>query len=434
MTSVIEVPSESIRNVPQWVTVLVLAGPRSSLIGPVSATEPRSSHLALRSNHPGVEPKHWLKRPVVVRLLRPSPHFASRPVQPTTSGSNRPMTARPAVVSAMFVALLVSSSCSRQSAEPAARDSATLASEEIDAGSSSSASTTASVSPPPEVSSPNVEGSQGQAGSERKVTTAADGLVWTAIAVELDDVLNIRAGPDTEEPIVATLTPWQTSVAISQAENGPRSAGSGRWLHVSDQSSDGGWVNARFIVAQPKELTADDRRAITAASQELIRRLVEGPTDAPLDDLLAESGLWVGGIGIYADAPTRWEWIPGSEIRDGAGWRVTRTFNVGDLDEFDCPDCQKSLLDFVGIERLDETTEFLINDLPESNRSGFVDGKLWQAPETFHRMVVFRPSSTFVADDGSTQPFLDWQRAHFVFDWSSGEPKIALINVHGWTP
>ena len=65
---------------------------------------------------------------------------------------------------------------------------------------------------------------------------------------------------------------------------------------------------------------------------------------------------------------------------------------------------------------------------------GFVDGVLWHAPESLHRVVLDKPATTFVDDDGNTQPFQDWQPIHFVFDWSAGGPQVALIQTHGQVP
>lgn len=267
---------------------------------------------------------------------------------------------------------------------------------------------------------------------------AASGLVWTAVAVGFDDVLNVRTGPDPDQPIVAELSPWATSLPVQGDDGGPeyRNEGAGTWILVADGQVGEGWVNRRFVVAQPVSLSDDDRDAMVDASQQLLNVLINSDSDfgADLDPILGQQGVWVGGFGVFADLPHPWQWLPAGDVNEADEWFVDRDFEFGPDLDFPCPECRRSLVDFVGLNHQDQPVEILINDVADAVSGGFYDGALFHAPSTLHRVVLHQPNTEYVADDGSTQPNLDWRRIHLIFDWSDGEPRIALINVHGWTP
>jgi hypothetical protein len=91
-------------------------------------------------------------------------------------------------------------------------------------------------------------------------------------------------------------------------------------------------------------------------------------------------------------------------------------------------DCQRSLNRFLRIELLDETTRSLVDDVITTNGTAWPEGAMSQAPSTLHRVVLDKPNSD------TPGQVVDWQRVHFVLDWSTGDPLIALIHAHGWTP
>ncbi len=268
--------------------------------------------------------------------------------------------------------------------------------------------------------------------------TAAAGLVWTVVAVGFDDVLNVRAGPSPDQPVVAELSPWATSLPVRSGDGGPesRTEGAGTWIRVADEGIGDGWVNERFVVAQPVDLSESDRAAMVDASQGLLAVLTDdgGTAVEDLGPSFGEHGVWVGGIGVYADLATPWQWIPTDEVDEPGEWLVDRNFELPSEADFSCPECRRSLVEFVGLNNQDQPVEILIDDVADPVAGGFYDGALFHAPSTLHRVVLHQPNTEFVADDGSTQPNLDWRRIHLVFDWSGGQPRIALINVHGWTP
>ena len=259
------------------------------------------------------------------------------------------------------------------------------------------------------------------------VTAAADGFVWTVIAVDFGDTLSVRAESNPEASIVAQLDPWATSFVVS---SDVATKETGTWRQVQLDSGHIGWVNARFLVAQPATLTDEDRQTMIDHTESLVAWALQDSSEP--NRWLSDRALWVGGIGVYADGPTPWTWIPAPDLQRSLDLRAIRHFGFGD--DFECDECDKSLLDFLHLERLDETTETLVDDIGPANARGFVDGQLWLAPESLHRVVLDKPSSTFVDDNGNTQQFLDWQRIHFVFDWSTGGPQVALIHTHGQVP
>ncbi|MEM7338839.1 MAG: SH3 domain-containing protein [Actinomycetota bacterium] len=246
-------------------------------------------------------------------------------------------------------------------------------------------------------------------------------LTWTVIGVAFDDTLNVRADPDASALIVGELDPWSTDFAVLGEE-----PVDGLWARIELPDATRGWVNRRFIVGQPDTLTAEDEFDLTAQT----RRFIDWANgDLAGDDvgaeLLAERALWSGGIGIYADVGSEWNWIDRDELTDLSAWDEPRDFNIED--GFDCgADCVVSLRQFLTLDRNDDTTEINVNDIPDGNQA-FLEGLMWQAPPTLHRVVVDTPTT-------DPQDTFDWQRLHVVHDWSTGEPRIHLLHNHGWTP
>lgn len=257
-------------------------------------------------------------------------------------------------------------------------------------------------------------------GSDPEVSP--DDLVWTAVAVEDDDVLNVRQDADPGAPILDELAPWSTAFSVT-SEMEVNDTGTWRRIQVGDDTR--GWVNARFLVAQPEVLTLEHERQMVAMAEEVVSWALDGE-GAP-DTWLADRALWVGGIGIYADAPTPWTWIPAARLQARSEWNQPRIFDLGFPGSECGSECIVSLVDFLKFRDLDETARYLVDDIPSQNARGFIDGKLRLAPEFLHRVVIDKPETP----EGN---LTDWQRIHLVFDWSSGEPRVALIHTHGWTP
>ncbi len=246
---------------------------------------------------------------------------------------------------------------------------------------------------------------------EKPVRSSAMSLVWTVIGVGLGDVLNVRAEPNPNATVIGQLAPWSSQFAATTTveENSQ-----GRWRLVDLPNGERGWVNTRFLVAQPLKLDEQSKARMVESVDSLVAWVLGGSGEP----LLSEGALWVGGIGVFADA-TPWTWIPASSLGQRSGWEVERTFDVG-LD--DCGShCIRSLRQFLRFDLLGPDTTTLVDDIV---RTGMSDGVMWFAPDELHRVVIDKRA------DGDTY---DWQRIHFVFDWSSGKQRLALIHTHGWT-
>lgn len=247
-----------------------------------------------------------------------------------------------------------------------------------------------------------------------------DGYTWTVIGVAFDDTLNVRADPDASALIVGELDPWSTDFDVL----GETSA-DGLWARIELPDANQGWVNRRFVVAQPDTLSAEDEFDLATQTQRFVDWINGDLGGEAGRELLSDRALWSGGIGIYADLGSEWNWIDADELADLEAWNEPRDFNVED--GFDCgADCVVSLRQFLTLDRNDDTTEIKVNDIPGENQ-GFLEGLMWQAPSTLHRVVVDTPTT----DPDDT---FDWQRLHVVHDWSTGEPRIHLLHNHGWTP
>ncbi len=250
---------------------------------------------------------------------------------------------------------------------------------------------------------------------------SALGLWWTVVGVEFDDTLNVREEPDATSQIVGELDPWATDFIVTELAE---QTTNGVWRQVKTKSEVTGWVNARFLVGQPEFLTTAEQASLVSQTENLISWSLG--TDADREFELADRALWVAGVGIWADGPIPWTWIAADDLETVAQWEEIRTFDPN-WDDFDCgSDCDKSLVDFLRFELVKEEAEAVVNDIPDGNNNGFLEGMMWQAPKALHRTVMISPAESELE--------LDWQRIHFVFDWSRGTPQVAMIHTHSWTP
>ncbi len=246
----------------------------------------------------------------------------------------------------------------------------------------------------------------------------ASDLVWTVVAVEFDDTLNLRAEPSASAPVLTEFLPWTTGLRVvgDDGDDPPR------WRQLELPDGTVGWVNSRFLVGQPANLSGAEAEAAEAVGVEFLDWARSGGSP---DNLLAPRSVWMGGIGIYADAGSQWNWVAADDLATEAQWNTERDFVVEP--GLDCgSDCTLSARDFLNLDRLDDTTRVLLDDIPPENQA-FLEGMLWEAPSSLHRLVLDTPTTD------ETQTF-DWQRLHLVLDWSGGEPRVHLIHNHGWTP
>lgn len=291
---------------------------------------------------------------------------------------------------------------------------------------------TDAVEAPPPSSIPNEQSAQPSSSeastSSGVITDGGEAYEWTVIAVEFNDVLNVRGDPNAGSPVVATLDPWSNGFVASL---GYEETDGGRWRQVVTRDGTVGYVNARFVVAQPGDADLTDLASMT---EEAVRWVITGDGMSP-DEWLTGNGLWVGGLGVFGDGHNGWEWLPRSEIDQQAEWLEVRTFEIPVFGESECGSwCDMTLEDYLGFGHLDETASYLVDDIAEENARGFLDGELWKAPESLHRVVIDQPSTVGTDADGNPMINLDFVRIHVVFDWSDGYPRIALIQTWGWTP
>ena len=68
--------------------------------------------------------------------------------------------------------------------------------------------------------------------------------LYDVTGVETDDVLNVRAGPDADAPVIGTLAPDATAIEVVSVDP------SGRWGEVN-VGEGAGWAALRFLAEQP---------------------------------------------------------------------------------------------------------------------------------------------------------------------------------------
>lgn len=244
-------------------------------------------------------------------------------------------------------------------------------------------------------------------------------LAWTVVGVAWDDTLNVRAGPSAANAVVTELAPWAADFEATGAVGGADDT----WREIVTDDGETGWVNGRFVVGQPEVLSDDDEQLLIDQGEALVAWADGGAGDPP--SIISARGLWAGGIGIYADAGSEWNWVPGGDLAAAGGWDAERKWIIDD--GFECgAECMLSTRRFLNLDRIDETTEVLVNDIPGANEA-HLEGMLWEAPGSLHRVVLDTPTS-------DPDQFFDWQRLHLIPDWSTGEPMFRLAHNHGWTP
>ncbi|MEL7156001.1 MAG: SH3 domain-containing protein [Actinomycetota bacterium] len=263
--------------------------------------------------------------------------------------------------------------------------------------------------------------------SDRGETGSAVGarsdLRWTVVAVERSDVLNVRAEPSPSAPIVDTLAPWTTDV---DASDETAQVGEGQWRRITTADGETGWVNSRFLVAQPHTLSADDELVMATLARELAEWTVAGTGERPA--LFAPRALWIGGLTVYGDGHLGWNWFPGDTVDEQVEWDQVRTLTLTDgVTEIPCgADCDRSLNESLQFDRVTDEAQYLVNDVTTGPGGGFYEGELFAAPE-LHRVVIDVPTT-------DPDVAIDWKRIHVVFDWSGGQPQVLLIHSWGWTP
>jgi hypothetical protein len=105
----------------------------------------------------------------------------------------------------------------------------------------------------------------------------AAGDILMVVGVRHDDVLNLRAGPGTGQPIIDEIPPTYTEL---EAQGNTRDLSPGFWIEV-DYEGTTGWVNLRYVAYEG--VVTDETSTVVA---ELGERPVE-PTMIDLAELVA---------------------------------------------------------------------------------------------------------------------------------------------------
>lgn len=247
----------------------------------------------------------------------------------------------------------------------------------------------------------------------------------TVVDVGLDDVLNMRAGPGVDNEVVFALDPFAR--ALTHTGRVER-VGDDDWWEIvtTPPESIVGWANSRYLSVQ-REVDADDplaQRMLNEARQFL--RSFGSPETAGYRPAEPPNGVQIGGIGIYADAPT-------PLMRVNGLWSDSVTH---DWDPFPpeagvpCGDfCVRTVGAFLDVRPRDVTDMELTFGLdvdPEDPNFGFATGL---DPEQAGRVATVVAYVPPVSDEE-----LDWRRYTFTFDLVDGTPTIRSVWRWGWTP
>ncbi|MEM7338840.1 MAG: SH3 domain-containing protein [Actinomycetota bacterium] len=242
----------------------------------------------------------------------------------------------------------------------------------------------------------------------------ASDLTWTVVGVDSDDTLNVRAEPNASATIVGELDPWSTDFAVTGDNGTPV-----RWREITLADGTDGWVNARFVIGQPDDLSAEQIDDLADQTTAFLAWL-DGENDGDASELfLSDRALWMSSRIGYRDIGKQWDWVAGSDLSTTSAWNTEREFPNY---ESECFDCAVTVMEYLELDTVDDTSEILVNEPGDLTTLG----ALSFAPE-LHRVSISTPGTEEF--DG-----LDWQMLHLVHDWSSGEPRVHLIQENGWEP
>jgi heat shock protein HslJ len=254
-----------------------------------------------------------------------------------------------------------------------------------------------------------------------------ESLTWDVILVENDDVLYVRAEPGAGNEIVGQLAPDATDiVAGTQVVD----VNGGQWRPVRVSDTVVGWANERFLAASPSDHGPADDEAMLAAAEDAIAWL-NGTGGSGPGTWLSPTGLWLGGIGVFADLPFAANRIPATSLAGRQGWTTPIDFGPYAPD-VDCGDrCLVSPLDFVKLPEPGRDYDLVVDEVlladtqegPAGTR--FLNGAV-ESLQAMHHVTIDVPATS----EGD----LDWQRIHLFFDWRTGEPLLHAIYTWGWTP
>lgn len=159
---------------------------------------------------------------------------------------------------------------------------------------------TTTVSSPASVSSPV---SPATSEPSESAPPKATSLGWTVAFVASTDVLNVRSAPDPNAPIVDRLPPSAGGFDMTGQTD---QVGSELWREITTPTGQVGWVNPRYVVAQPTDradIDWDLLQALTSEAGRWIRTGDGGAVGRGPSGWLAPSGLWIGGLLVSGRRP-----------------------------------------------------------------------------------------------------------------------------------
>lgn len=239
--------------------------------------------------------------------------------------------------------------------------------------------------------------------------------IWAVMAVAPDDRLNVRSEAGVGNPLVGSLAPDENGVTVTGES---ADVDGSTWVEVRLPDRSTGWVNDAYLTAQPPVFGALQAELLVAAAESLI---------TGIDVEVSPRGLYVGGIGVFADAPSPFRRVDPSAFADD---------RILDWDPFpeDSPcgtECDLSVADFLDLGAVADrfSPEVVVDGLGDlSPEDQFHLGPMDQLARfgTLHAVTFEVPPTT----EGD----LDWRRYHVWLDWESGVPRAVAVWRWGWTP
>ena len=237
-----------------------------------------------------------------------------------------------------------------------------------------------------------------------------------------DDVLNVRSGPGVTNAIAFTLPPDATGLAHTGATDVVD--GETWWEIVGPDGAETGWANARFLTVWRAVEPGSD---LAAAMEQQARNFLVafGSDEATLDPTVPQphpAGTQIGGIGVFADAPTPFTTIDDLFDDTVHDWNPFP-------DDDPCDDlCLLTVGDFLGSRDRDaEDAQFTIGpDADSLDMLRYFTGHEQDYYDHHMTVVAYVPPTDEIE--------LDWRRYTFAFDLVDGTPTISAVWVWGWTP
>ncbi|MEZ5244018.1 MAG: SH3 domain-containing protein [Acidimicrobiales bacterium] len=237
-----------------------------------------------------------------------------------------------------------------------------------------------------------------------------------------DDVLNVRTAPGVANAVAFTLPPDATGLAHTGGTDVVD--GETWWEIVGPDGAKTGWANARYLTVWR---AVEPDSALAAAMEQLAHDFLTalGSDQATLDPTVPRphpAGTQIGGIGVFADAPTPFTTIDDLYDDTVHDWNPFP-------DDDPCDDlCLLPVGEFLGVRARDAAdAQFTIGpDAASLDMLQYFTGHEQDYYDHHMTVVAYVPPTSEIE--------LDWRRYTFAFDLVDGTPTISAVWVWGWTP